>query len=328
MTGILLRIRHVFIPPHNVKVKLPLPLVALLVIAGGYLVFKQLNNPVDRHGEAAYAHTESILACGPRPAESDGLKKAQQYISKQLAQHGWSTMSQSVIRDTPLGKKTFVNLIARYDVEQLETLGDLKAINTKGILSAHLDSKLIPGIPNFLGADDAASACALIIELAIQLSTNHPELAKQLEIVFFDGEEAFGENITPSDGLYGSRAYALSLYDRKPKPTFGIVLDMIGHKNLKIAVPADTDPKLYQALLDAAKSNGYAKHYGMAQGNIIDDHLYLNKAGVPTIDIIGADFNHSHWWHQAGDDLDLISAKSLTISYHTTMSMLIDLLSR
>ena len=310
------------------KVKPPLSLVVILAIVAGFLLFKQLTNPTDRHGEAAYAHTESILACGPRPAESDGLKKAQQYISKELAQHGWSTMSQSVVRDTPLGKKTFVNLIARFQVDQLESLDNLKALETKGILSAHLDSKLIPGIPNFLGADDAASACALIIELAAQLGRNHPELAKQLEIVFFDGEEAFGEDITPSDGLYGSRAYALSLYDRKPKPAFGIVLDMVGHKNLKIAVPADTDRALYQALLGAAKSKGYEKHYGMAPGNIIDDHLYLNKAGVPTIDIIGADFSHSHWWHQSGDDLDLISTKSLTISYHTTMLMLVELLGK
>ncbi len=310
------------------KIKIPLPLVLILVAFGGLLTFKQISNPVDRHGKAAYAHTEGLLACGPRPADSEGLKKAQQYISKQLAQHGWSTMSQAVVRNTPLGDKTFVNLIARYDVDKLETLDDLKAINTKGILGAHLDSKLIPGIPNFLGADDAASACALIIELATELGKNHPELAKQLEIVFFDGEEAFGENITPTDGLYGSRAYALSLYDRQPKPTFGIVLDMIGHKNLKIAVPADTDRTLYKALLDAASLNGYEKHYSIAQGNIIDDHLYLNKAGVPTIDIIGADFNHSHWWHQSGDDLDLISAKSLTISYHTTMAMLIELLSK
>ena len=93
-------------------------------------------------------------------------------------------------------------------------------------------------------------------------------------------------------------------------------------------MPADTDRKLYQSLLNAAQSKGYEKHYGMAKGSIIDDHLYLNKAGVPTIDIIGADFNHTHWWHQSGDDLGLISAQSLTISYHTTMGMLIELLGK
>ena len=225
------------------KLKSPLLLTLLAAIIGGFLIFKQINDPTDQHGRAAYAHTEARLACGPRPADSEGLKKAQQYISTELAKHGWSTMSQSLVRDTPLGKKTFVNLIARFQTEKLENLEDLKAINTKGILGAHLDSKMIPGIPDFLGADDAASACALIIELATELGKNHPELAKQLEIVFFDGEEAFGESITPTDGLYGSRAYAFTLYDRTPKPQFGIVLDMIGHQDLKIAVPADTDRK-------------------------------------------------------------------------------------
>lgn len=309
------------------RVKTPTIIILAAVVIGVFLTYLDFSNPVDYHGRIAHAHTRGILACGPRPPESEGLKKAQKYISHELAKHGWSTMTQSIERDTPLGKKTFVNLIARYKAENIQSLQDLQKLPTKGILGAHLDSKLIPGIPDFLGADDAASACALIIELAAQLSKNQPDLAKELEIVFFDGEEAFGENMTASDGLYGSRAYALTLYDRKPKPEFGIVLDMIGHKNLQIAVPADTDRRLYQIMLDAAKEEGYSKHFGLASGRIMDDHLYLNKAGVPTIDIIGADFNHTHWWHQADDNIELISEESLTISYHVTMNMLLKLLS-
>lgn len=305
----------------------PLIILAAL-IGGGFWVWTKLKGPADMHGKSAYVHTEAILACGPRPADSEGLAKAQQYISRELAKHGWITIKQSLKRDTPQGQKTFVNLIARFQPEEIASLDELKKLPTKGILGAHLDSKLIPGIPDFLGADDAASACALIIELATHLGNNHPELARQLEIVFFDGEEAFGENITPADGLYGSRAYALTLYDRKPKPAFGIVLDMVGHKSLKIAVPADTNPGLYAVMINAAQAHGYQKHFGMAKGNIIDDHLYLNKAGVPTIDIIGADFNHSDWWHQDGDNIELISAKSLSISYHVTMTMLVELLGK
>ena len=310
------------------KLKVTFTLILVIVIAGGFWLWTKMSDPADAHGKAAYAHTEALLNCGPRPADSEGLKKAQEYISQELAKHGWSTMSQSLKRATPIGEKTFVNLIARYQAGELTSLEDLKKLPTKGILGAHLDSKLIPGIPDFLGADDAASACALIIELAANLGNNHPELAQQLEIVFFDGEEAFGENITPSDGLYGSRAYSFTLYDRKPKPQFGIVLDMVGHKNLKIAVPNDTDPALYRSLLNAANTHGYQKHFGMAKGGIIDDHLYINKAGIPAIDIIGADFSHSHWWHQEGDDLDLISDESLTISYHVTMTMLLELLNK
>ena len=100
------------------KLKSPLLLTLLAAIIGGFLIFKQINDPTDQHGRAAYAHTEALLACGPRPADSEGLKKAQQYISTELAKHGWSTMSQSLVRDTPLGKKTFVNLIARFQTRE------------------------------------------------------------------------------------------------------------------------------------------------------------------------------------------------------------------
>lgn len=310
--------------------------VVIAAIAVGIWYWQQ--DRADEHGKAAYAHTEAILALGPRQPGSDGLKKAQAYISKELAKHGWSTMSQTLERDTPVGKRTFTNLIARYQPGELSSLQHLQSLPTKGILCAHLDSKQIPGIPDFLGADDAASACALIIELAATLSRENPELAKQLEIVFFDGEEAFGENIIvpgltashseQEDGLYGSRAYAHTLYNRKPKPEFGILLDMVGHKNLKIAVPSDSPPELYASLRRAAEAHGHEKRFGMADGPIIDDHYYMNKAGVPTIDIIGSDFAHSDWWHQENDNLDLISAKSLTISYHVTLTMLRELLAK
>ncbi|MFK7910583.1 MAG: M28 family peptidase [Akkermansiaceae bacterium] len=306
--------------------------IIFVVVGIGYCVWLWMSDRADEHGKAAYAHTEKLLSFGPRVVESEGLKNAQQYLAEELSKLGWSTMSQSVVRDTPVGKRTFTNLIARYQPEKLETLEDLQKLPTKGILCAHLDSKIIPGIPDFLGADDAASACALIIELAATITQENPEMAKQLEIVFFDGEEAFGENIIvpgfnapkdmKEDGLYGSRAYSHTLYNRKPKPQFGILLDMVGHKDLQIAVPSDSPQELVKSMNRAAKKHGHEKRFGMADQPIIDDHLYLNKAGVPTIDIIAADFAHSHWWHQEGDNMDIISAKSLTISYHVVLEML------
>ena len=304
----------------------------LLALGASFALWHFLSDHADKHGKNAYAHTEKILSFGPRTVESEGLKKAQKYISDELSKSGWSTIKQTAERKTPQGKRTFTNLIARYKPAKFDSIEDLKKLPTKGILCAHLDSKMIPGIPDFLGADDAASACALIIELAETLATENPEMAKQLEIVFFDGEEALGPDIiipgyygTPTyleaDGLYGSHEYSFTLYDRNPKPKFGILLDMIGHKNLKIAVPSDSPPELYQSMLRAAEKHGHEKHFGMADGPIIDDHYHLNKAGVPTIDIIGA-FGEFHWWHQADDNMDLISAESLTITYHVTLEML------
>lgn len=286
--------------------------------------WKSGQSHADKHGQAAYDHTAALLAIGPRPAGSEGLKKCHNYISAELAKSGWTTVTQTVERDTPVGKRTFINLIARHQAPDIKTLDDVAKIPAKGILSAHLDSKEIPDIPNFLGADDAASACALIIELATTLANEMPELAKDLELVFFDGEEAFNENMSleTGDGLYGSRAYAITLYNRQAKPKFGINLDMVGHHRLRIAVPGDTPPHLYKSMMRAAERLGHKKHFSQTQGGILDDHYYLNKAGVPTIDIIGADFHGSHWWHKDGDTIDLISAESLTISYHVALEML------
>jgi len=312
----------------NKKIILITATVTAITVAAGIIYSKK--GGADTHGKAVYAHTEAILAIGQRPAGSDGLKKSHQYISTELAKSGWQTVTQTIERDTPVGERTFINLIARYQPGEINSLDDVAKLSTQGILSAHLDSKVIPGIPTFLGADDAASACALIIELATTLAQENPELAKKLELVFFDGEEGFNKHmdLETGDGLYGSRAYAINLYKRNPKPKFGIVLDMIGHKNPKIEVPGDTPPHLYEALTRAAEKHGHEKHYSQGQDGILDDHYYLNKAGVPTIDIIGANFVNSHWWHQKGDNMEIISAKSLTISYHVTLSMLRDLLSQ
>lgn len=313
------------------KAKLIVLAASLAAVAiGAGIWWKTGKSNADQHGQAAYDHTAAMLAIGPRPAGSDGLKKCHAYISAELAKSGWTTVTQTVERDTPVGKRTFINLIARYQAPNIKTLNDVIQLPAKGILSAHLDSKEIPELPHFLGADDAASACALIIELATTLAKKDPELAKNLELVFFDGEEAFNKNMSleTGDGLYGSRAYAITLYKRKPKPSFGINLDMVGHKDLKIEVPGDTPTHLFDSMMRSAEKLGHQKHFGQVAGGILDDHYYLNKAGVPTIDIIGAGFHDSHWWHQDGDSMEIISADSLTISYHVTLGMLRELLAK
>jgi Zn-dependent M28 family amino/carboxypeptidase len=183
----------------------------------------------------------------------------------------------------------------------------------------------------FLGADDAASACGAILEIAAILAQGEPDLARQVELVFFDGEEAFGDSITLFDGLYGSRFYATEWRTRPDKPEFGIVLDMIGHKDLRIELPSDTPEDLRDAVLAAAKAERAAGHFAIAPGSFLDDHVPLIMAGIPTVDIIGrfavgAEPSgkpiHVPWWHTTGDSLELISVESLDISIRVTLRVL------
>lgn len=288
----------------------------LVVVAGGGLAWWMHDRSSPKLGEEAHAQTASILAKGPRPPGSEALNAVRAHVRTELEKAGWVVEGQRFEQMTPVGKIGFENLRARFP----NGAGDPWKRPGKGVLCAHIDSKLYKD-QHFLGADDAASACAAIVVMGKHLAREKPEQAAALELVFFDGEEAFGENITPQDGLYGSRHYASQWRSRDDKPKFGILLDMIGHENLSIRLPSDSPAHLKDAVLAAAKAEGADEHFGMAQGPIIDDHVPLNFAGIPTVDIIG-DFSRSVWWHKPADNLKIISPRSLDISIRVTLRVL------
>lgn len=289
-------------------------------------------------GERAFQHVKALVGFGPRPAGSDNLEKSRVYIQEQLAAAGWEIRRQSFSKKTPEGEIEFVNLRARFGAGRW---GD----PVDGILCSHYDTKFFESF-EFLGANDAGSSTGVLIELAGVLSEK-PWLAKRLELVFFDGEEAFGTNITSKDGLYGSRYYAAEITLTKPetRPKWGVLLDMVGDRDLKIRaavqVPgaslremADSRRSGYRVdielvkqqlqgisrdLIASAEDLGVRKHVGISPDYIIDDHIPLIvTAGIPTIDLIDFDYDY---WHTPGDSLEQVSAESLEISGRVTMQL-------
>jgi len=292
----------------------------VVAAVGGGVYWWLQGRSVPRHGRAALAQTEAILALGPRPPGSAGLQAVRERLRAELTAAGWVTAGQAFERSTALGMVKFDNLRARFPA------GDAEPWQrpVKGLLCAHMDSKLFKH-EVFLGADDAASACGAMLEIARVLATQRPEQAKQMELVFFDGEEAFEKDITTFDGLYGSRHYASEWPPGLAKPRFGVLLDMIGHQDLAIRLPSDTPESLREAVLAAAKKEGAGKFFGIAAGPITDDHTPLNRAGIPTVDLIG-DFSSRPWWHTTGDSLHHISPASLDVSIRVTLRLLDGLL--
>lgn len=299
-----------------------IPLACILALAS--LVLWYLGKPAgsSKFGEDATALTRKILEHGPRPPGSEALEQVRALVMKELEAAGWSAQLQEFERDTVIGKVSFANVRARFNTGN----GNPWDRKVDGLLCAHIDSKLYKD-KIFVGADDAASACAAIIVIAKHLAAHQPEQAANLELVFFDGEEAFAENITALDGLYGSRHYANTWRTRDDKPAFGIVLDMIGHRDLSVRIPSDSPKHLADLMFSVAKKQKVGSHFGTAPGSIIDDHVPLNLIGIPTLDIIG-DFSRSRWWHTAGDNIDLISPESLQISIRLTLGMIEELLEK
>jgi glutaminyl-peptide cyclotransferase len=270
-------------------------------------------------GEKAFEHVAALVAIGPRPSGTASLETARQQITSSLKASGW-TVERQEFEATPIAGKgalKFVNLIGRFPASgSAEAPKDTQRV----IVASHYDTKRMLGV-SFVGANDGGSSTGALMELA-RVAARQPEFAKQLELVFFDGEEAietFGDPVTGTDGLVGSRHYAVSLRDSGRAKQFraAILWDMIGDKELKLTLPSDTPPPLAGGIITASEQLGLRKHVGYFGQSILDDHVPLAKiARIPAMDMI--DFDYAPW-HTSGDTLDRLSPDSLRIIGQLTL---------
>lgn len=254
-------------------------------------------------GEKALHHVERLVELGPRPPGSEALERARVYITDELKAAGWHVTRQTFKDSTPRGPMTFVNLLA--------TFGEAK--NEKKppsfLLCSHYDTKLFE-TESFVGANDGGSSNGVLLEMARVLASR-PELAARVQLVFFDGEEAYVA-FTATDGLYGSRYFAkqLALADKAKQFRGGILFDMVGDRDLRITLPPDSPSQLTLDLFASAEALKVRNHFTYAGNGILDDHTPLNEIGIPVIDLI--DFEYPPW-HTPADTMDKLSAESLGI---------------
>jgi len=279
-----------------------LRLVVTLTICAGSSRAAETKIWEEFSGEKALLHVQHLVDLGPHPVGSDAIEKAREYIEAQLRHSGWQVTRQGFTDETPRGKVRFVNLIARFS-------GDGNAAAPSFLLCSHYDTKLFDAI-RFVGANDGGSSTGLLLELA-RVIGGRPNMARKIELVFFDGEEAY-ENFSETDGLYGSRYFAKQLEaDGAKQFRGGILFDMIGDRSLDITLPADSPPAMVRDVFAAAEALKLRNYFSYLDRDLIDDHAPLNVIRIPTIDIIDFDYT---WWHTADDTLDKISAQSLQIT--------------
>jgi Zn-dependent M28 family amino/carboxypeptidase len=254
----------------------------------------------DFSGDKALAHVQAMVDLGPRPPGTGAIEKTRTYLTSQLEAAGWKVERQAFSNDTPRGKVQFVNLIA--------TFGGASAPSF--LVCSHYDTKTFDNA-RFVGANDAGSSTGVLVELA-RVMAQRPQVAKQLELVFFDGEEAY-EAFTDTDGLFGSRHFAQQLVAQDKARLFrgGILFDMVGDKSLTITLPPDSPADLATGIFAAAETLQLRKHFTYFDRDITDDHTPLNDAGIPVIDLIDFDYPP---WHTPEDTIDKLSGESLRIT--------------
>ena len=91
------------------------------------------------------------------------------------------------------------------------------------------------------------------------------------------------------------------------------VLDLVGDKSMRIDPPYDSPSNLLSELYTAANNLGHRSLFGIYPTPITDDHVPLNAAGIPALNIIDSHYISKGKWHTAGDNLNSISEENMDI---------------
>ena len=224
------------------------------------------------------------------------LAKLCDSVSLQHFAHTWSRTGKPVPMDNVVGEVNWkdaevrVALFAHWDTRPSADQETDPARQTRPIP----------------GANDGASGVAVLLELARVLKAHPLDKKIGVRFVLVDGED-LGPGL--DEMFLGAAHYAKT---EGPRGDYGILLDMIGDKDLAVPVEpnsVDLARGLTTALYAHAKAVGLATTFPTTLGPTIqDDHIPLNAAGIPTVDLIDFDYPY---WHTLEDTPDKCSAESL-----------------
>jgi glutaminyl-peptide cyclotransferase len=237
----------------------------------------------------------------------------QEYLLSELKSYGCIVETDVFTADTPIGRLPMKNILVKIPAEKPGVI----------LLGTHYDTLLKE---NFVGADDAGSSTAVMLELARLLCAQHGKYA--VWIAFFDGEEAM-KQWSDNDSRYGSRQMAARLStsgDIKKIRAF-LLADIVGGRNAQFLRESSSTPALIDLVWNTAARLGYSAIFLNETASAEDDHDSFMKRGVPAVDVI-ADFIHNGYWHTPQDSLDKISPRTLAVVGHVFLESIKQLQSK
>lgn len=256
----------------------------------------------------AFRYLEEQVAFGPRVPGSIPWQLAQEYFYSHFRQLGLKVDSQVTTFYDPYSgsEKPLVNILARAKGidPSLPPLLFVAHYDSRPRTDRHSDpTRRTDSLP---GANDGASGVAVLMELANLFASNPP--ACDVELLLVDGED-WGEEGDHAYYLLGSQHFARQGIHGKYR--FGIVIDLIGDKDLQIfreGYSQRFNQPLNDMVWSTAKRLNLAGYQDMVRHTVIDDHLPINAGGVPAIVLIDFDYTH---WHTEKDLPENCSAESL-----------------
>jgi len=286
---------------------------------------EEVLNPVGPAfiADSAMAYCQAQCDFGPRTMNSKAHDLCEEWIINKFKGFGLEVETQKADLTGWDGTKLHsTNIIAHFNPQAERRI----------LICAHWDSRPWadndPDSTNWhkpvLAANDGASGVGVMLEVA-RLLQNDTTLAIGVDLVCFDAEDygtpQWAEKNEDSENTWalGAQYWAKNLPENY-KPQFGILLDMVGGQGAKIyqeqnsiRYAASIVDKVWSAARHAGFSSVFANEVG---GGVTDDHIPVNEAGIPTVDIIPfyPDCRQSSFgptWHTINDDMEHLDINTL-----------------
>ncbi len=288
-------------------------------------------------GDRAYGFVQKQVDFGPRVPNSQAHKEASVWLKEQFESFGAKVYMQEFESFAYDGTKLdLVNIIASYNPEAKKRI----------LLAAHWDTRPFADRDKedtrapIDGANDGGSGVGVLLEVARVIGSNEgPKVG--VDIILFDGED-WGEHA--EDGhialpagqetwwCLGSQYWSKNKHIPNYSAYYGILLDMVGAKDATFYYDGNSQQNAARVLTkvwERGHALGHGKYFvsKLGIGNIVDDHVYVNKhARIPMIDIIDyrptEQWSFTPVWHTQADNMENIDRTTLKVVGEVVLSML------
>ena len=281
------------------------------------------QNPFDAAG--AFELTRQQCDFGPRVPGTPAHEKCAEWLISTLQASCDTVLVQTAsVQSARSGKVGIKNIIGVINPEASKRL----------LLLAHWDTR--PWADNdpdpsnhnkpVVGANDGASGVGVLLQLARQLKANGTTLG--VDILLVDAED-MGVDDNEESWALGTQYWASHPHVQGYKALFGILLDMVGSADATFTREYYS-MQYAQGFGDLVWRHAAGSHFINAQGGAVtDDHVFINRAGIPCIDIIDmrsdSETGFCPEWHTVGDTMDAISATTLGEVGQTLLNVIADL---
>ncbi len=283
------------------------------------------NNRQAFDGNAALDLTRQQCEFGPRVPGTPAHAQCADWLMATLKASCDTVIMQTGTVQTategPLGIKNIIGVINPEASQRL-------------LLLAHWDTR--PWADNdpdaanhrkpVMGANDGASGVGVLLQLAQQLKKEGTALG--IDILLVDAEDMGVDDNEESWGL-GTQYWAQHPHVPAYKPIFGILLDMVGSPNATFTREYYST-QYAGGFVDLVWKNAAGNHFINAQGGAVtDDHIFINRAGIPCVDIIDLRSDSPSGfcpeWHTLGDTMSAIDPATLAQVGQTLLNVIAQL---